>query len=189
MLVPAVRRIGQRTGRVPRAVAADRQYGEAAIDAELAALKSSRWRSPQGQASRDRQAHEHTRPFRRLVKWRTGSEGPISHLKHRSGWDRTLMDGIDGARIWCGHGVFAHHLVKIGGLLQAKQQPATRAGHRPEHVSRHGPDTQPQNRPAAGHPRSQPPSVVLQGEVTNNREGTEPGGLPLADQPAAYLTN
>jgi IS5 family transposase len=30
------------------------------------------------------------------------------------------MDGIDGARIWCGHGVFAHNLVKIGGL-QAKQ--------------------------------------------------------------------
>ena len=32
------------------------------------------------------------------------------------------MDGIDGARIWCGHGVLAHNLVKISGLLQAKQQ-------------------------------------------------------------------
>jgi hypothetical protein len=32
------------------------------------------------------------------------------------------MDGIDGARIWCGHGVFAHNLVKIGGPLQTKQQ-------------------------------------------------------------------
>ena len=31
------------------------------------------------------------------------------------------MDGIDGARIWCGHGVFAHNLVKITGLLEAKQ--------------------------------------------------------------------
>jgi hypothetical protein len=32
------------------------------------------------------------------------------------------MDGIDGARIWCGQGVFAHNLVKVGGLLAAKQQ-------------------------------------------------------------------
>jgi hypothetical protein len=28
------------------------------------------------------------------------------------------MDGIQGARIWCGHGMFAHNLVKIGGLLE-----------------------------------------------------------------------
>jgi hypothetical protein len=26
------------------------------------------------------------------------------------------MDGIDGARIWCGQGVLAHNLVKISGL-------------------------------------------------------------------------
>ncbi len=35
---------------------------------------------------------------------------------------RTLMDGIDGARIWFGQGVLAHNLVKISSLLQAKQQ-------------------------------------------------------------------
>jgi hypothetical protein len=34
------------------------------------------------------------------------------------------MDGIDGARIWCGHGVLAHNLVKIGGLLEANRHPA-----------------------------------------------------------------
>jgi transposase, IS5 family len=55
------------------------------------------------------------------VKWRTGSEGPIGHLKHRFGWDRTRMDGIDGARIWCGQGVLAHNLVRISGLIQARQ--------------------------------------------------------------------
>jgi transposase, IS5 family len=123
MLVPAVERISQRAGRIPKAVTADRQYGEAAIDTELAALSVQRVAIPRkGQAGHARQAHEHTRGFRRLVKWRTGSEGRISHLKHRYGWDRTLMDGIDGVRIWCGHGVFAHNLVKIGGLLEAKQQ-------------------------------------------------------------------
>jgi IS5 family transposase len=125
LLVPAVKRISQRAGRIPAAVTADRQYGEAAVEAELAALGVERVAIPRkGQPGRARQATEHTRGFRRLVKWRTGAEGRISHLKHRYGWDRTLMDGIDGARIWCGHGVLAHNLVKISGLLEAKQQPA-----------------------------------------------------------------
>jgi hypothetical protein len=38
------------------------------------------------------------------------------------------MDGIDGARIWCGHGVLAHNLVKISDLLQAKRQQMTACG-------------------------------------------------------------
>ena len=45
---------------------------------------------------------ESSRRFRKLVKWRTGSEGRISHLKHSWGWERTMLDGIDGARTWCG---------------------------------------------------------------------------------------
>jgi IS5 family transposase len=123
LLVPAVERIIQQTGRVPGAATADRGYGEAAVDDKLHALGVERVAIPRkGTPSAVRQAHEHTRSFRRLVKWRTGSEGRISHLKHRYGWDRTLMDGIDGARIWCGQGVFAHNLVKVSGLLQAKQQ-------------------------------------------------------------------
>jgi transposase, IS5 family len=120
--VPAIQRIGQRAGRSPRAVTADRQYGEAAIDLQLAALGVERVAIPRkGQPGAARRTQEHTRSFRRLVKWRTGCEGRISHLKHRFGWDRTLMDGIDGARIWCGHGVLAHNLVKISGLIEAKQ--------------------------------------------------------------------
>ena len=122
LLVPAVQRISQRAGRIPQAVTADRQDGETAIDQQLAALGVERVAIPRkGQPGATRRTQEHTRGFRRLVKWRTGSEGRISHLKHRYGWDRTLMDGIDGARIWCGHGVLAHNLVKISGLIQAKQ--------------------------------------------------------------------
>jgi IS5 family transposase len=123
LLVPAVQRIIQQTGRVPGAATADRGYGEAAVDEQLHTLGVAQVVIPRkGTPGAARQAHEHTRSFRRLVKWRTGSEGRISHLKHRYGWDRTLMDGIDGARIWCGQGVFAHNLVKVSGLLQAKQQ-------------------------------------------------------------------
>jgi IS5 family transposase len=122
LLAPAVKRIAALAGRPPRAVTADRSYGEAAVDQDLRALGVERVAIPRkGQPGAARRATEHARGFRRLVKWRTGSEGRISHLKHRFGWDRTGMDGIDGARIWCGHGVLAHNLVKISGLLEAKQ--------------------------------------------------------------------
>jgi transposase, IS5 family len=56
------------------------------------------------------------RGFRKLVKWRTGSEGRISYLKHIYGWDRTRLASRQGAAICCGHGVFAYNLVKIGAL-------------------------------------------------------------------------
>jgi transposase, IS5 family len=107
-------------------VTADRGYGEVRVDQELADLGVARIAIPRrGRAGPARQAVERQRGFRRLVKWRTGCEGRISQLKHRFGWDRTLMDGIQGAHIWCGHGVFAHNLVKVGGLLEAKHSKAT----------------------------------------------------------------
>jgi transposase, IS5 family len=52
-------------------------------------------------------------PFRDKIKWRTGPEGRINYLKRSYCWNRTELTGIDGARTWCGHGVFAHNLVKI----------------------------------------------------------------------------
>jgi hypothetical protein len=51
------------------------------------------------------------------VKWRTGSEGRISYLKRRYGFDRTLLDGLPGVQTcWCGLGVLAHNTVKIAHL-------------------------------------------------------------------------
>jgi IS5 family transposase len=125
LLAPAVGRVIARTGKVPRAVTADRGYGEPIFDQELADLGVARVAIPRrGRAGPARQAVERGRGFRRLVKWRTGCEGRISCLKHRFGWDRTRMDGIDGARIWCGYGVFANNLVKVGGLLDAEPSKA-----------------------------------------------------------------
>jgi transposase, IS5 family len=50
------------------------------------------------------------------VKWRTGCEGRISNLKRGYGSDRTTIDTTEGARIWTGHGVLAHNLIKISAL-------------------------------------------------------------------------
>ena len=116
-LAPAIERIARRAGRVPRAVTADRGYGRAAYERDLHELGVRTVAVPrQGKISAARKQIEHSRGFHRLVKWRTGSEGRISYLKRGYGWDRTRLDTRHGAAIWCGHGVFAHNLVKIAAL-------------------------------------------------------------------------
>ena len=69
-----------------------------------------------GRPSRARQAPGHRRAFRRTVKWRTGCEGGISTVKRGYGWDRTRIDSTEGARIWAGHCVLTHNLIKISIL-------------------------------------------------------------------------
>jgi len=69
-----------------------------------------------GRPGKARQTHERQRTFRKHVKWRTGCEGRISHLKRNYGWDRTRIDTTEGARIWIGQGVLAHNLTKIATL-------------------------------------------------------------------------
>ena len=116
-LAPAVGRVIHRTGRRPRTVTADRGYGEAGVENDLHDLGVRTVVIPRkGRPGKARQAHEHRRAFRRTVKWRTGSEARISTLKRQYGWDRTRLDDLDGARIWTGHGVLAHNLVKIAAL-------------------------------------------------------------------------
>jgi transposase, IS5 family len=122
-LEPAIRRIHRRTGRVPRAVAADRGYGEARIETQLHDLGVQQIAIPRkGTTGANRRKHEQRPTFRRLVKWRTGCEGRISHLKHSYGWHRTRLTTLTGARIWCGHGILAHNLIKIT-TLEAAQTP------------------------------------------------------------------
>jgi transposase, IS5 family len=116
-LAPSVERVIKRTGRKPRTVTADRGYGEAAVDDDLHDLGISNVVIPRkGKPSKARQAVERQRTFRRHVKWRTGCEGRISHLKRNYGWDKTMIDTTEGARTWTGHGVFAHNLTKIATL-------------------------------------------------------------------------
>jgi IS5 family transposase len=118
-LAPAIDRISRRTGRVPRAVTADRGYGQPVFDRDLHDLGVRTVAIPrQGKISAARTKTEHSRSFHRLIKWRTGCEGRISYLKRGYGWDRTRLDGRNEAAIWCGHGVFAHNLIKISTLTR-----------------------------------------------------------------------
>ncbi len=106
-------------------VTADHGYGEAKVDQELTDLGVTTVVIPRkGKPSTARREHEHRRGFRRLVKWRTGSEGRICYPKCRYGFDRTRLDDLTGTQTWCGPGVLAHNSVKIAHLIQ-QRRPAT----------------------------------------------------------------
>lgn len=137
LLAPAVERIKDRYGKAPRAVAADRGYGQAGVDTDLTGLGVKTVAIPRkGKPGAARQRVECARGFRRLVKWRTGIEGRISHLKHGYGMARTRIDGEPGAQIWCGLGILAHNTVKSVKLQRDRdEQRAARARGQP-------PDTQ-----------------------------------------------
>jgi IS5 family transposase len=115
-LAPAITRIARRAGRPPRSVTADRGYGEPRPSGTCRLGVRTVAIPRRARPSAARRAAGHARGFRTLVKWRTGCEGRISYLKRRYGWDRTRLDGRQGASIWCGHGVFTHNLVKISAL-------------------------------------------------------------------------
>jgi len=137
MLVPAITRIKALLGHAPKAVTADRGYGEASVEMGLVALGVKRIAIPRkGHPGKARCAVESARGFRTLVKWRTGSEGRVSHLKHSFGFDRTVLDGIVGANTWCGWGLLAHNSVKISALAEERKDKRT-----PVRVKRHPTDT------------------------------------------------
>jgi IS5 family transposase len=123
LLADAVARVKARLGRAPKAVTADRGYSDAKTEAALTDLGVETIVIPRtGKPSAARREIERRPRFRRLVKWRTGSEGRISSLKRTYGWNRTLLDGLGGADTWCGLGVLAHNAVKIAGLIEAKHR-------------------------------------------------------------------
>lgn len=116
-LAPAVARITARTGRPPATVTADRGYGDKRVEDDLHDLGVRTVVIPRkGTPGQARSTAEHRPAFRRTLKWRTGCEGRVSTLKRQYGWDRTRIDTAEGARIWTGHGVLAHNLVKISAL-------------------------------------------------------------------------
>jgi IS5 family transposase len=114
LLRPAIARIATHLDTTPSVVTADRGYWDSTIESDLAAAGVTTVVIPRtGKSSAARARIEHTDEFVAIVKWRTGSEGRISHLKRDWAWRRTRLRGHPGARTWCAHGVFAHNLIKL----------------------------------------------------------------------------
>jgi IS5 family transposase len=118
MLEPAIVRVKRRAGTAPRAVTADRGYGEADVEDALRATGVRYVVLPRkGRPNAQRRSIEQRRAFKRMVRWRTGSEGRINCVKRDYGLNRTRLDGINGARTWTGHSIFNHNLTKISALI------------------------------------------------------------------------
>jgi len=148
MLKPAIERIKTRFGKAPRAVTADRGYGEAKVDTDIEALGVKKVAIPRrGKPGMARQKVQRSRGFVKLVKWRTGSEGRISALKHSWEWARTLMDGEAGAQTWCGWGILATNSIKISALIETESndndEPTVAPRPRPARPAGSGPPTGP----------------------------------------------
>jgi hypothetical protein len=178
-LAPAIDRVACRAGQVPRAVTADRGYGQAAVESDLHAAGVHTVAIPrQATTSAARKAVEHGRGFRKLVKWRTGREGRISYLKRGYGWDRTRLDGRHGAAIWFGHGVFTHNLTKITGPGQLSC-PGPAAGTKTKtHTYCDGSSARPPDAPGSARPsrptrrgtHSSPPRSTRESRCATSRK-------------------
>ena len=119
LLMPAVKRIIKHCGAAPVLLTADRGYNETGMETDLTGAGVGTVVIPKtGKPSAARVEVERSESFVTAVKWRTGAEGRISHLKRDLGWRRTRLRSHDGARIWCGHAVFAHNIIKLNKLRQ-----------------------------------------------------------------------
>jgi transposase, IS5 family len=119
LLLPAVKRIIEHCGAAPVMLTADRGYCRSTMETDLTDAGVAMVVIPRtGKPSAARVGVERSEAFVTAVKWRTGAEGRISHLKRDLGWRRTRLRSHAGARIWCGHAVLVHNLVKVNKLRQ-----------------------------------------------------------------------
>ena len=119
LLLPAIDHIVEHCGAAPGMLTADRGYWNSTMEADLRTAGVVTVAIPRtGKPSAARVTVERGDVFVAATKRRTGSERRVSHLKRDLDWARTRLRDHDGARIWCGHGVFAHNLTKLNLLRQ-----------------------------------------------------------------------
>jgi IS5 family transposase len=92
-----------RLGIKPREVAVDGGFQPTPTNAALADLAAKTVFI----AGRQEPTSRHTK--RRLARYRTGTEGRVSHLKRRYGLDRSRLKGDEGAQIWTEWGILAYN--------------------------------------------------------------------------------
>jgi transposase, IS5 family len=118
LLVDAVEKHREQTGRIPPTVAADSGFYTQANEKQLEASGVKRISIPNRKTrSPERRAHQKQRWFQKGQRWRTGCEGRISVLKRRHGLNRCLYRGQEGRQRWVGLGVIADNLINIGHHL------------------------------------------------------------------------
>jgi len=117
MLTDVVEQHTRLFGRVPGAVAADRGFYSQDNETALKDIGVKKISIPKrGRISAERKAFQSTHQFKRLQRFRAGSEATISLLKRKYGLRRSLFRGDKGTKAWVGFGVFARNLQKIATI-------------------------------------------------------------------------
>ncbi len=112
----------QRFGRPPNLLAGDRGVFSPENEALARKLKIKHIVLPAtGRVSKERQAQERQRWFRRGFRFRAGIEGRIRVLKRDFGLGRCLDHGEDGMGRWVGWGIVTANLAKIAATRVARQ--------------------------------------------------------------------
>jgi IS5 family transposase len=70
-----------------------------------------------GKATKERRLEQKQSWFKRLQRFRAGSEAKISLLKRKFGLRRSLMRGDSGTGIWVGQGIFAYNLWQAARIM------------------------------------------------------------------------
>jgi hypothetical protein len=94
--------LGANARITPREVALDGGFQPTPTNAALADLQPKTVFI----AGRQEPSSRHTK--RRLARYRTGTEGRVSHLKRRYGLDRSRLKGDDGEQIWTEWSILAY---------------------------------------------------------------------------------
>ena len=118
LLTTAVRGHRRLFRRRLKAVATDRGFYSKANESRLKESGVKQVSIPvRGKVGRERGLEQKQSWFKRLQRWRAGSEGRISLLKRVFGLDRSLMRGSQGTAIWVGQGIFAHNLWQAARIM------------------------------------------------------------------------
>lgn len=118
LLKPGVRGHRRLFRKRLKAVAADRGFYSRGNEEWLKSSGVKRVSIPvRGKASAERLKQQREPWFKRLQRFRAGSEGRISVLKRKFGLDRSLMRGGNGTDIWVGQGIFAHNLWQAARII------------------------------------------------------------------------
>ena len=117
LLIDAIKRHWSNVGCIPKEVASDRGFYSKDNENELYCLGVKRVSIPKrGKKSKARKELESAFWFKRLQRFRAGSEATISMLKRCRGLNRTLSRGTSGSKCWIAMGIMAHNLWKLAQL-------------------------------------------------------------------------
>jgi IS5 family transposase len=110
-LLSVLRQTKMSLGIKPKELAADRGYYSADNVLKLGKAGIEKVGIPKvGRLSRKEKAHQQTKWFRQLQRFRCGIEASISMLKRKFGLGRVLAKGSAGTAIWTGLAIFAYNL-------------------------------------------------------------------------------